>query len=71
MDYIIGGRGAGKTTKAIQMVKDNNDLLFMVMTLNRKIGLQSQYPDIKDRIVCMSDILIGKKEQGVVLMKPI
>ena len=67
MQYIIGGRRSGKTTKAIQLLKDNPNLLLMVRDEGRKSRLQLYNPEVKDRIVCMSDILIGKKEQGVIL----
>lgn len=67
MNIIIGGKSSGKTTKAIQLVKDNPDLLFVTPLQKHKRNLQKQYPEIKDRIVCPSDMITGRKEKEVVL----
>jgi hypothetical protein len=59
-EFIESNRQTGTTTSLVNLVRENNGWL-IVGTLQRKIGLQKQFPEIKENILSISELTQQKR----------
>ena len=68
MKINVGERRSGRTTKAIQMLYDNPNLLFICCIQRQRDGLRNENPDIADRIYGINDSLLGMLKDTEVIL---